>query len=139
MENKVFYNLDKIISVYVYKKKVNRWFDDFKPKGYYWWKILGIIPLFKYHLEENTFNYVSDRVTEGEVIVLTDNHCYIENEIVYYKPHIHIYFVGDDTSSYFGSSFKKYFENINDLEEFLLYFNNVCKDNNVSLKELNIL
>lgn len=24
MENKVLYNLDKIISVYVYKKKVNR-------------------------------------------------------------------------------------------------------------------
>ena len=31
MENKVLYNLDKIISVYVYKKKVNRWFEDFKP------------------------------------------------------------------------------------------------------------
>lgn len=53
--------------------------------------------------------------------------------------YFNIYFVGDDTSSYFGSSFEKYFENINDLEEFLLYFNNVCKDNNVSLKELNIL
>ena len=86
MENKVLYNLDKIISVYVYKKKVNRWFEDFKPKGYYWWKIFGVIPLFKYHLKENTFNYVSDRVTEDEVIELTDNHCYIENEIVYYNP-----------------------------------------------------
>ena len=56
MENKVLYNLDKIISVYVYKKKVNRWFEDFKPKGYYWWKIFGVIPLFKYHLEHNTNN-----------------------------------------------------------------------------------
>lgn len=27
MENKVLYNLDKIISVYVYKKKVNKWFE----------------------------------------------------------------------------------------------------------------
>ena len=139
MENKILYNLDKIISVYVYTKKINRLFYHFKPKGYYWWKIFGIIPLFKYHLEENTFKYVSDRVTEDEVIELTDNHCYIENEIVYYKPHVHIYFVGDNTSSYFDSSFEKFFENLDDLERFLSHLNNVCDNNNIILKEIDSL
>ena len=139
MENKILYNLDKIISVYVYTKKINRLFYHFKPKGYYWWKIFGIIPLFKYHLEENTFKYVSDRVTEDEVIELTGNHCYIENEIVYYKPHVHIYFVGDNTSSYFDSSFEKFFENLDDLERFLSHLNNVCDNNNIILKEIDSL
>ena len=139
MENKILYNLDKIISVYVYTKKINRLFYHFKPKGYYWWKIFGIIPLFKYHLEENTFKYVSDRVTEDEVIELTDNHCYIENEIVYYKPHVHIYFVGDNTSSYFDSSFEKFFQNLDDLERFLSHLNNVCDNNNIILKEIDSL
>lgn len=63
----------------------------------------------------------------------------LENEIVYYKPHVHIYIVGDDTSSYFGSSFEKFFENLDDLERFLSHLNNVCENNNVIVKEIDSL
>lgn len=136
MENKILYNLDKIISVYVYTKKINRLFDHFKPKGYYWWKIFGIIPLFKYHLEENTFKYVSDRVTEDEVIELTGNHCYIENEIVYYKPHVHIYFVGDDMTSYYGASFEKFFQAEQEMQDYCDKIIAECEKRNIQIKNI---
>lgn len=139
MKNINFYNLQNIVEICLYPKRRNTWFKLYRKQGYHWWKIFRKFPLFKYYVKEDLYSCVLDHdLTEKDVLCMESN-CYIENNKVYYKPHIHIYFVGDDTSSYFGSSFEKYFENIDDLELFLSHLNNVCKDNNVSIREINIL
>lgn len=124
MENRVLYNLDKIVSIGIYPKKVNRFYSDYQEKGWKWWRLFGKIPLFKYYVDKPRYRCIMNWVYEDE-ISSTEEYCYSENGVVYYKPYIVIVFTGEELI------FKKYFETEKALDDYVFRLKNVCENNNV--------
>lgn len=121
MENKVIYNLDKIVSVRIYPKKVNGFYADYQEQGWRWWRLFGKIPLFKYYVDKPRYKCIMNWVNEDEISSVEKN-CYSENGVVYYKPHISINFVGEEYP------FKKYFETEKELEDYWFDLDMLCTD-----------
>lgn len=136
MENTNFCNLQNINEICLYPKRRNAGFNLYRKQGYHWWRIFGKIPLFKYYVKEDLYSHVLDHdLTEKDVLGMESN-CYIENNKVYYKPHIHIYFVGDDMTSYHGASFEKFFQAEQEMQYYCDKLVAECKKRNIQIKNI---
>ena len=136
MKNINFYNLQNIVEICLYPKRQNRWFDLYKKKGWNWWRIFGKIPLFKYYVKEDLYSLIlDDDLTERDILDIEPN-CYIENNKVYYKPHIHIYFVGDDMTRYHGASFEKFFQTEQEMQGYCDKLVAECEKRNIQIKNI---
>lgn len=128
METKILHNLDKIVLIKICKKRTNKMFDNYQEKGWRWFKYLGIIPIFKYYKSKSRFRYFTEWVTEDEVSSL-EEYCYAEDGIVYWQPHIYIYF-GDDVS------ITKYFKTIEEFDDYASKLLNLCKEKGIFIENL---
>lgn len=136
MKNINYYNLQNIVEIRLYPKRRNAWFSLYRKKGWNWWKIFGKFPLFKYYVKEDIYSLVLDHdLTEKDILNIEPN-CYIENNKVYYMPHIHIYFVGDDMTSYYGASFKKFFETKQEMQNYCDRIVAECDKRNIQIKNI---
>lgn len=136
MKNINFYNLQNIVEICLYPKRRNTRFKLYRKQGYHWWKIFGKFPLFKYYVKEDLYSFVLDHdLTKKDVLEYVPN-CYIENNKVYYKPHMHIYFVGDDMTSYRGASFEKFFQTEQEMQDYCDKLVAECEKRNIQIKNI---
>lgn len=133
------YNLQNIVQISIYIKRRNHWYKLYKKKGWNWWKLLGKIPLFKYYIKEDLYSMVLDNNLTEKDILYNHPECYIENNRVYYKPHICIYFVGDDMTTYSGASFKKFFETEQEVQGYCNRIIDECNHRNIQIKNIEAL
>lgn len=137
-------NLNKIVAIKCYKKREYNWYH-ISEKGTYWWRFLGIIPIYKYTQKENLYNnyFGSDRWLTREEFINSFNkdfwkENYVDtNGLVYEKPSVVIWLVGDSNiGSYHCASVIKFFETV---DAALDYKNNLitdCQSKGIYLKEL---
>lgn len=136
MKNINFYNLQNIVEICLYPKRQNAWFKLYKRQGYHWWRIFGKIPVFKYYVKEDLYSFILDNDITAKEILNIDPNCYIEKYKVYYKPHIHIYFVGDDMTSYHGASFEKCFQTEQEMQDYCDKLVAECEKRNIQIKNI---
>lgn len=133
------YNLQNIVQICTYNKRRNHWYNLYRKKGWNWWKMFGVIPLFKYYTKEDLYSMILDNDLIEKDILYNHPECYIENNNVYYKPHICIYFVGDDMTRYSGASFKKFFETEKEMNDYVNKIVEECNNKNIQIKSIEAL
>jgi hypothetical protein len=93
------YNLDNIESIIIHEKLHNDWYTYREP----------IIKKGKIK-EPEYFRHIVTSYSREEI--LEDGNYYIENNKVYYKPHVIIKFISNNETV-------RYFDTINDMDEYL--------------------
>ena len=139
------HNLSKIIAIKCYKKVEYDWYEVLE-KGTYWWRFLGIIPIFKYTREEDMyrqrFMLSEDWVTKEKFIESFDKDFWEEhyvdtNGLIYSKPFIAIWVDGDSrVGNRHYSSITKFFSSIDKMQDYKDKLIVDCESKGIYLKQL---
>lgn len=131
-----FYNLNHIVCIDVYRNRLYPFYRT-KKKGFYWWKLFGIIPIIKLYRKENVYYNIVTRETLYRKDILSNEDLTInkDGEVVY-KPHVLLYFNGDDIRSYTGASCDRFFETQCELDEYINKFVKELQALNIPIREL---
>lgn len=116
MENTLI-NPEHIVTVKVYEKKVNTdWYYISRKKHIvqnFFRRLVGFPPILPDVEYGFRMGYdIDDELFSDRQVLEYENKCYIENNVVYYRPHIEI-----EYSDRRGST--KYFENVGEMIVFL--------------------
>lgn len=132
---KNYYNLNNINCISIYSNRPYPFISS-KKKGYYWWKLLGIIPIIRLYRKKTIYHNIITQETFTEEDILLDNNLTIDkNEEVIYKPHILIYFTGDNIHDYADASYRKFFDTQEEADVYINSLISNCKLQNIILKE----
>lgn len=139
------HNLSKIIAIRCYKKVEYDWYEVLE-KGTYWWRFLGIIPIFKYTREEDmyrqSFMLSDDWVTKEKFIESFSEDFWKEHYIdtdglIYSKPFITIWIDGDShVGNRHSASFTKHFNNVDEMQDYKDKLIADCESKGIYLKQL---
>lgn len=107
---KTIFNADQIIAIRTFTNKRCPWYELHRTAGTHWWKLFGIIPIYKYTLTQNTYHTPFDHGNAEPLSSEYKDLCIGADGEVYYKPHLNIYFPANDIDSWTDCGDRIYFE-----------------------------